>query len=322
MDEYTAKDRMSEGQNYLKKYKIEMQVFAGLVFIFFMIALGPSLLSDPEGYGTNVYTEFASVLATIFVIDRLNERREQQIKKDDLLDDLVRRVGSPSNEVALDALDELRKRKFPLEKGGILAGKNLEGANLAGADLRHIDFTNTNLITADLTGIKGQFAVFTGAKLIGAKFTNAELYKTDFAHAQLLAADMSNAEILSSNFEHSKLPHSKFINAKVEHTNFIDADLRYVVFKECFLWCNNMTSAKLENADFSSADIFGVNFSKANLSQAMFNVRTRFDRAEVNREQFSTILPDGVEISQLSPELHLRLTLDFGMEMLGTDPEL
>lgn len=318
MTEYTAKDRMAEGHTYLQKYKIEMQVFGGLTFIVIMIILGPSFLSDSEGYGTNVYTELASVLATIFVIDRLNERRLNKQKEEELIDNLVRRVGSPVNEVALAALDEIRKRDLPLGEDGILKGKNLAGANLENANLQGVNLSGSILTSANLSGVKGHSAKFTNASISGAMLQNAELYKADFSNAYMLFVDFSDAILQYADFTKAKLWQSRWLHARAEHCDFTDANLDSVNLQQASLWCSNLTNTVLESADLCAAELLGVNLSQANLNRAIFNIRTNFAGVYVNDEPIPFIFPDGEETMQWSPDHHIRLSLEFGMSIVNT----
>ena len=83
------------------------------------VMLGAGWFAD-EGYWTNVYTEALSIVLTVVVIGVINEWRETERRKRDL----IRRAGSRSNEIAKDAVDEMRHEGWLTGENGLLRDVN------------------------------------------------------------------------------------------------------------------------------------------------------------------------------------------------------
>jgi hypothetical protein len=97
----------------------------------------------------NLGTELASIAATVLIIDALNQRRDAQRLKEQL----IREMGSRDNGTALRAVEELQARGWLGDgalQGADLRRANLRGARLTRADLEQADLYNANLNDAYL----------------------------------------------------------------------------------------------------------------------------------------------------------------------------
>ncbi|NDJ63125.1 MAG: pentapeptide repeat-containing protein, partial [Chloroflexi bacterium] len=105
---------------------------------------------EPEGYATNLYTEFISIAVTLFILDTLNRRRDDQRRERELRERLVREARSTANDVAKHAVHELREHGWLEGEDGLLRGADLIGANLGGANLRWANLDGADLWRANL----------------------------------------------------------------------------------------------------------------------------------------------------------------------------
>lgn len=85
---------------------------AGVIGVVAFIGIGYLLFPDHDGYGANLFTEAASVIVTLVVLNRMAEAREHRRLKQDL----IYRTGSRVNAEAVRAVEELRRRGW-LENG-------------------------------------------------------------------------------------------------------------------------------------------------------------------------------------------------------------
>jgi len=152
------------------------------------------------------------------------------------------------------------------------------------------NFSNANLINADLREAKLSHADLPGAYLIGADLSHADLSYADLPGAYLINADLSRANLSRANLSHTELNNVKLI----------DADL---------------INADLSHTDLSGANLSLANLSLANLSRAALrstvvgnvDLRTVQGLDTVKHYGPSTIGTDTLERSQGDiPEVFLR----------------
>ena len=101
---------------------------------------------------------------------------------------LIRKLRSPNNESALEAVEELRACG-QLANGALIYASlrhaHLQGANLRGANLRKVSLGRANLQNADLSH----------ANLEGTKLQGANLFEADLIGANLKDADLPQANL-------------------------------------------------------------------------------------------------------------------------------
>jgi hypothetical protein len=105
--------------------------------------------------------------------------------------DLVRKMRSPENKLVLQAVAEMRARRW-LEDGSmmgvLLCHAHLEGADLTKANLREVDLHQAHLQGADLGMADLSFAKITRANLRGVNGSHAILREADLFKADLTGA--------------------------------------------------------------------------------------------------------------------------------------
>lgn len=160
---------------------------------------------DWRRFGLSVAVELVGAAATYFLLVRwVEERVEEEVEEQPT--DLIERMGSNVNAVAVAAADNLRQRGW-LRDGSMrearllmanLHGANLRdanlqevnlwGADLGGADLWGADLRQSNLLLANLQGARLRFANLQGANLWGAELQGANLLQANLQGARLAEA--------------------------------------------------------------------------------------------------------------------------------------
>ena len=174
--------RDEEIREMMKDYPGAYRITFALILVGVGILIGAALFRGDEGYTVNLYTEVLSIAVTVFILDYLNRRRDERNAERALKEQLVREAGSTSNEVAKNAIHQLRKRGWLVGKSGILAGDNvylsftnLHEATIYGANLTGTTLMGADLRNANLTGIEAEGANLKSASAQGANLSGANL---------------------------------------------------------------------------------------------------------------------------------------------------
>jgi hypothetical protein len=211
---------------YLDFYKIGGGLFLVLVGVTFgawIFGYNRPMFTDTMlAYITNVWTELLSVIATILVLDRLNERRARQKYKQDL----IRQAGSVANSVAVDAVEQLNKEGWLIGAEGVLKGLDLHGANLANARLESANLENINLRTANLSHAQLRAANLQQANLGFANLEHGHLWFANLQEAHLRYANLQQASLNDANLQQANLRDASLQQANLQYTNLQKADLR------------------------------------------------------------------------------------------------
>lgn len=148
-------------------------------------------LKFTQDFYSNYFAEIVGIVVTVYLIDRLNqkrdERREAQLEKEKLI---VQTRSVDKNEAVL-AIRLLGQRGWLPDIN--LQYANLEKCNLSGANLDRANLSKANLSGADLRGADLRGADLSGADLWGANLTRASLSGASLSGANLIGADLSGA---------------------------------------------------------------------------------------------------------------------------------
>lgn len=154
----------------------------------------------------SIGSELAGIVIGIVTIDFLNERRqEQQLKQQ-----LILQMSSRHNDVAETAVAVLRARGW-LEDGTLI-GADLKSANLSGVDLSKANLKKASLQRANLQGAILSHAKLTKADLSGANLQKADLSNASLVWAKLDGADLRAAIIVSANLQRARMRQAKLDN--------------------------------------------------------------------------------------------------------------
>lgn len=305
--------RQQEIDKIWKDYKFFYQVLGGLVLVGIGILIGAALFSSPNdrsSYAVNLYTSVLSIIVTVFVIDLLNRRRDEQRDAKLLRERLVREAGSQINAIAIRAIEELRANNWLTGKIKALRAFGVYEAQLQNADLHeaHMEFSfllfanleNANLHEAHMEYAYMPYANLKRANLNGAYLKYVTLYKANLQDARFYKADLREADL-----RETKLNQSYLSDADLTSAGLAQADLQAAnLFRACLAGAN-LEDADLQEANLEDADLRGANLKGARLVNAKL-VRTGWGDAKLDE---TTILPDGSRyISELGIKQMSRFT--------------
>ena len=256
-------EKMSRREEIRKKrtgidWLMETVVWGIILLVFLILAAKgvQDVFHDrlPD-FQLNLSTEILGVIAgagfSAMVIDRIYAYRNWK----ELQRRLIREAGSRSNDIAISAVEWMRREGWLKGDDGLLQGAlldeaNLENAHLGGANLRK--------------------SILTGARL-----KSANLWRADLTHAELLGTQMQGANLLMAVLERADLSSAHLQEANLMQANLYDADLRSAdLTKACLklanLRCVKLTGANLVGARFDGAfmrdvDTIGVDFRGATM---------------------------------------------------------
>jgi uncharacterized protein YjbI with pentapeptide repeats len=237
---------------------------AGLLFC---LLTQLSVLNLPE-LVQSLIPEAAGILVTITVIDQLNRRRDERNAIKQLQEQLVRDASSTINDVANNAMHQLRKRGWSAHDNGLLIGADLQLANLQGA----------NLEAANLQG-----AILGGANLQGAILRFANLQGTILGGAKLQGAKLWGANLRGANLRFAKLQEANLTRADLRGAYLREANLQSADLCQAKLQGANLSRTNLQEAELIEARLQGADLGEANL-QGAYLLNAEFDE--------NTILPD------------------------------
>jgi len=151
------------------------------------------------------------------------EERRQEWGK--LRRQLIRQLGSKSNDVVLNAVNEMRKHHMLILPSIDLHGANLSGANLSCAylnhanlsfaDLRDADLSRASLFSVDLHGADLSGACLSSGGLALVDLREADLTDADLREAGLYSAGLMGADLTDANLEGVKLKYAFYDNATI-----------------------------------------------------------------------------------------------------------
>ena len=183
---------------------------------------GPSSQADVfiEGAGI-VVAEGVSVIVTIFVVNRWYAKRQVS----SLQHQLVREVGSGSNEFAKNAVSRLRAEGWLEGDDGLLKGEDLNNANLQGANLTRANLQGTKLVKANFEDANLFQVNLRGSSLFGANLRKAQLQGADLSNTNLRSADLRDAKMRYFHIQEMEEIGLDLLNAKPQRANLNGADL-------------------------------------------------------------------------------------------------
>lgn len=213
---------------WLKKHRINL-LRISLIMLLTMLALWASWLNYANWVITNselgrffssilkdIGPELAGIVIGVVTIDYLNERRQEQQFKTEL----IRRMTSKdSREEVMNALRELRAHGWLKDgslknadlEGALLNKIDLDGADLRGANLEKAVLNETLLRKADLRGANLKGAYLMLSDLSRAKLQKANLEGAYFITAILDGADFSGAIVDEEDLKRAWLRYEDLI---------------------------------------------------------------------------------------------------------------
>ena len=167
--------------------------------------------------------EFIGIGITVFIIGNTTDARNRAAKRDAEKARLIFQMGSPDNNLAIEAVRQLRKRGW-LEDGSLknayLSNAYLSNVNLSGADLRDSFLIGANLSGAQLFGANLSGTHLFGANLNGATLASAILKEADLSGTDLRAADLEGVNLDGANLRGARLNGARYDGETIWPTDF------------------------------------------------------------------------------------------------------
>ena len=180
---------------------------------------------DWDGLLLNLGTEMLGAWLTYalfeFFIGRAEKQEEDRAKEADDKARLITQMRSLVRDVAVPAVDELRRRGWLCD--GSLRRANLASANLSGARLSNADLSKAVLPAADLSEAQLGKANLREAYLVSANLCGAYLYAANLAGANLTRANLKGARLMKANLEGASLMKANLKGAKVNFRKLTQA---------------------------------------------------------------------------------------------------
>lgn len=254
-----ANDANTQTWQVFKRKFNEQPMTYGVIFVLigvliggFVFAYSPDWEADNLfSYLTNFATEGLSVLITVFVLDRFQERRTtEQFKKE-----LIAQVRHGGPTMAQQALTVMRmydeERGWYRGKNGILVKSFLVDAPLKGVDLAYANLQGVNLSIANLQG------------------------------ANLMYADLNEAHTDNANLKEANLKEANLKQIVSFMTNMEGANLCRANLEGAFLFESNLKNANLNGANMEGANLCRANLEGVTLDETIFSSSTVLPDAEI-----------------------------------------
>ena len=238
----------------LSKVDLE-QVTLGILGVGITLLLLSNWL--PE-WLVGIAPELIGIAVTVLIIERLVERRNQEQRKQEIIE----QIYSPVRDVAVEALRLTRKNGWfdDINKEDFIEvhweGANLREASLDGASMMGANLEGANLIDASLDSTWLFGANLKGADLWNASLTRAHLNAINLEGACLRAANLDEANLEGAILAKADLNRATFILTNLFEANLEGADLRGANLIEA-----NLEESLLENAIYDNETLWPSDFS-------------------------------------------------------------
>jgi uncharacterized protein YjbI with pentapeptide repeats len=262
-----------------------------------------------DGAAQNFSTEMMGAIVTFglfeLILGSQKAKRQKAEQIEELQKQLVREVGSQSNETAKATVDRLRAegwlttedsiallKKSNLKnaklQGAYLVNANLEQVILRDANLQEADLRYVNLVGADLWKANLQQTKLKLANLKQVKSEEINLQKADLWRVNLQQAELMWANLQEAQLHYTDLQKANLWRANLQSVNFYEANL-----EQSNLQTANLQKASLWMANLQGANLMGVNLrSVVEIEAAMFDEKTVLPDAQPIEDESGNNLVD------------------------------
>ncbi len=248
-----------------------------------------------EGVVTDSYEGWLGILVDALLLFSINWalRREERKR-------LLGQFGSESNDFALDATRQLRK------KGWLTDGR------LSGIDLVHAQMSNANLSKSILQDVNFSYSNLSGASLVesnlkdsnftAADLTNAVCRWTDFSGANLRWANLEGAILDGANFEGADLRFAKLGEFNKDTVSLEGAILSETLTDEEIYIVQNSTKLMRKSLDEFANAFYRELFRSNPVVKSLFLTNIR-DQARKFAQMFELLVVSLNDVEKIIPSL-------------------
>lgn len=216
----------------------------------------------------NIAPELAGIVIGVVTIDYLNERRQgEQLKKQ-----LILQMSSKHNDVTDTAVRILRANGWLSDgtlEDSFIVDANLQGSDLSSTNLGRVIFVNSNLEAVGLkkANLSGAYVINTNLRKAYFKEANLKWFhaiKSILEEAVLEGVDLSYSWLSETNLTRANLENAKLNHADLDGSSLEKANLKMIEMQGCNLRGASFKEANLEGANLNNAE----NWTREQLLQA------------------------------------------------------
>jgi len=141
---------------------------------------------------------------------------------------------------------------------------NFSGVSLGGLNFLECEFEGCDFSSAKISAAGFKEVVFRNCKLLGVGF--------DTCSSFLLSFQFKDCVLNYSSFYRLKIPNTLFLNCKLQEVDFTEAELSGTSFSGSDLCAAIFQNTRLSNSDFRSAVNYSINPQENVLSGARFSL--------------------------------------------------
>ena len=287
---------------FFHRHFVNYDMINVISFIFLIIAglilFAGIKIAKPDGFAgivTDSYEGWLGILVDALLLFSINWalRREERKR-------LLGQFGSESNDFALDATRQLRK------KGWLTDGR------LNGIDLVHAQMNNANLSKSILQDVNFSYTNLAGASLVeadlrGSNFTATDLSKavcrwTDFRNANLRWANLEGAILDGANFEGADLRFTKLGKINKDTVSLEGAILSETLTDEEIYLVQNSTKLMRKSLDEFANAFYRELFKSNPVVKTLFITNIK-DQARKFAQMFELLVVSLNDVEKIIPSL-------------------
>jgi uncharacterized protein YjbI with pentapeptide repeats len=180
--------------------------------------------------------------------------------------------------------------------------------NLQGRTLRFAKFTDAQLFSADLRGIKAEQSQWTGARLTEARLEYAMLEGANLSNTSLQGSALSDADLRNAILRNANLKGADLSRTLFQGSDLSSARLQGARLVAAELQGANLTRADLQDANLTDANLQGTDLAHSNFQRAVLsNAKLQLSTGEINScdgALLINIFKDKFTQGDLAAELH------------------
>jgi len=284
-------------QRHLNYDMINM-ISVAFVVLAALILFAGIKIAQPNGFAgvvTDSYEGWLGILVDALLLFSINWalRREERKR-------LLGQFGSESNDFALDATRQLRKKGWLTDgrlNGIDLVHAQMKNANLNKSVLQHVNFSYTNLSNASLVEADLRESNFTAADL-----SNAVCRWTDFRNTNLRWANLEGAILDGANFEGADLRFARLGKINNDTVSLEGAILSETLTEEEIHLVQNSTKLMRKSIDEFAIAFYRELFRSNPVVKSLFLTNIR-DQAQKFAQMFELLVISLNDIEKIIPSL-------------------